>query len=454
MNAEHQVKLEDGARQRPEARLDRQLMAARMMGRPVLLDRTYARQLYASLAGFAGATSLADEEGPIPLADKMHVKGLYGVRGESQHRPYHMEQGVAVIPVNGPLMHKWPYLGMYSAGYGALLKVVSMAVEDSEVDGILLDMDTPGGEVAGCFDTSQRLRELSEIKPIGALCNDMNLSAGMCLASAASRRFITQTGEAGSVGVVMAHFSYEEWDKKDGLQVTLIYSGERKVDGNMYQNLPEEVFALFQNQIHDLRHEFADIVGEYIGMESDDVLATEAGVYRGQAAIDVGFADELVNGHEAIPAFLDYLSSQGRSTSNGVTMSDDKSKPADEAGQDGAQPAGNSAQDDQPGLTAAETTQAAADERERIQGILGHEEAQGRSDLANHLAFKTDMTVEAAAAALAASGVEDDSPPGSELDQAMQNAGSPGIGADAPDGKGESDADRILGAHRQATGRK
>lgn len=424
--------------------LSRQIIASRFVGKPAFLDRSYAQTLYASLSS---ANTLIECDSPIQLAGNMQMVG----GNHDSYKPYRIDGGVAVIPINGSLMHKWPILGRFSAGYDAILRVVSLAIEDCDVQGILLDMDSHGGEVAGCFDTAEKLRALGQIKPIGAVCNDMNLSAGMCLASAAERRYITQTGEAGSVGVVMAHFSHEGWNKEQGTEVTLIYSGDRKVDGNPYESLPDEVFTQFQNECKALRQEFATIVSEHTGMGLDDVLATEAAVYRGEAAITVGFADELVNGHDALPAFQNYLSSQGRSTTIGATMSDENTSTAN-AVDDDAQPAGINAEDT--AVTAeSEATQARADERDRVSGILGNEEAEGRKSLAEHFAFKTDMSVEDAVSAMASAPLADDAPVGSSLDDAMASTDAPNIGAAASDNQ-PSDADRIVGSYAVATGLK
>ncbi|WP_176687436.1 S49 family peptidase, partial [Escherichia coli] len=73
---------------------------------------------------------------------------------------------------------------------------------------------------------------------VWALANDMNCSAGQLLASAASRRLVTQTARTGSIGVMMAHSNYGAALEKQGVEITLIYSGSHKVDGNPYSHLP------------------------------------------------------------------------------------------------------------------------------------------------------------------------------------------------------------------------
>ena len=430
-------------------------MMSRFCNRPLFLDRSYARQLFSSVSEAMNIVSLEDENGDVSLDDKVRAKSLYpyGSSSEERYRPYRLEDGVAVIRVHGSLMHGSEAVSMWYAGYQGIVRVVSLAMDDPEVDGVLLVLDSPGGEVAGCFDTAQYLRELGKIKPLGAVAHDMNLSAAMCLASAAEVRFITQTGEAGSIGVVMAHFSYEEMDKKNGLEVTLIHSGEHKVDGNDYQNLPDEVFKSFQTECHELRQQFATIVSEHTDMSLDDVLATEAAVYRGQAAIDVGLADELVNGHEVVDAFRNYLSSQDSTTTTGATMETNGTKPGDRSGTPTDQPAGAESQAAIDAAAAQSTQEATA----RIQGILSHENAKGREALANHLAFKTSLSLEDAAAALAAQPIEEDGANEPSPGQALENAMGNEPGAEVPAGGAGDEpgaAERMAETFAQVTGRK
>ncbi|HGE3551283.1 TPA: S49 family peptidase, partial [Escherichia coli] len=125
------------------------------------------------------------------------------------------------------------------------------------VDGILLDMDTPGGMVAGAFDCADIIARVRDIKPVWALANDMNCSAGQLLASAASRRLVTQTARTGSIGVMMAHSNYGAALEKQGVEITLIYSGSHKVDGNPYSHLPDDVRETLQSRMDATRQMFA-----------------------------------------------------------------------------------------------------------------------------------------------------------------------------------------------------
>ncbi|HBX36227.1 MAG TPA: Clp protease ClpP [Pseudohongiella sp.] len=437
-------------------------IASRVLNTPLLLEPGYARVFFNALSSKLGIRNLYDADGKIEELGKLHVKmGIDDSRDSAaaqEYRPYRLVNGVAVLPISGTLVHKHGYLQPYSGmtGYDGIIARLAVALEDRKVNGVLLDFDTPGGEVAGCFDAANRIRSLAAQagKPCWGLCYDMNASAGMALASAADRRLITQTGIAGSVGVVMAHASWEKYLENEGVDVTLIFSGAHKVDGNPYQALPEDVLDDFQARSDKLRGEFAALVSEMTGMDVQAVLDTEARCYRGQEAIDIGFADQLVNGNEAIEVFADYLSSEGRTTitTGGMSMS----KVTENQTQEQAPAANASAGGDQPAATPAPA--ASADdhrkaERERCGAILRSEEAKGRAGLAEHLAYNTDMTVEKALETLKAAPAESAAGGRSPLDAAMETAANVTVGS-AGSSAEVSEVDQVMGDYYKATNKR
>ncbi len=124
--------------------------------------------------------------------------------------------------------------------------------------GVLLDIDSPGGQAAGAFDCADMIYRLRQQKPVWALCNDTACSAAMLLASACSRRLVTQTSRIGSIGVMMSHVSYAGHLAQAGVDITLIYSGAHKVDGNQFEALPAEVRQNMQQRIDAARRMFAE----------------------------------------------------------------------------------------------------------------------------------------------------------------------------------------------------
>ncbi|EBP9228897.1 S49 family peptidase [Salmonella enterica] len=253
-------------------------------------------------------------------------------------------------------------------GYDGITARLQQAISDPEVTGVLLDIDSPGGQAAGAFDCADMIYRLGQQKPIWALMNDVACSGAMLLASACSRRLVTQTARIGSVGVVMAHASYAGQLEQEGVEITLLYSGKHKTDLNPYQALPDDVRTDYQQKMDATRQMFADRVAQYIGLSAEAVMATEAAIYDGQAGIEVGLADEMVNAADAISVMAAALKN-------------------------------NSKGGDMPELTA---TEAAAQENQRVMGIIGCPEAKGREALAQMLAGQPGMSVAQAQAILAA----------------------------------------------------
>ncbi|ENX6959894.1 S49 family peptidase, partial [Escherichia coli] len=146
---------------------------------------------------------------------------------------------------------------------------------------------------AGAFDCADIIYRLRQQKPVWALCNDTACSAAMLLASACSRRLVTQTSRIGSIGVMMSHVSYAGHLAQGGVDITLIYSGAHKVDGNQFEALPAEVRQDMQQRIDAARRMFAEKVAMFTGLSVDAVTGTEAAVFEGQSGIEAGLADEL-----------------------------------------------------------------------------------------------------------------------------------------------------------------
>ena len=98
------------------------------------------------------------------------------------------------------------------------------------------------------------------------------------MAAQADRILLPRTGAVGSIGVVVMHADLSGKLDQDGVQVTLIHSGQHKVDGNPYAPLPGDVRGDIQREIDVLRFLFAETVaaGRAGRLSQETALATEA----------------------------------------------------------------------------------------------------------------------------------------------------------------------------------
>ncbi|MDM3448000.1 S49 family peptidase [Citrobacter sp. Cb027] len=347
-------------------------IAAAAFNEPLLLEPAYARVFFCALGREMGAASLSVPQQQIVMSppDMQAETDYFMAGGKRPARVYRVKDGIAVLPVTGSLVHRLgamrPFSGM--TGYDGITACLQQAMADPSVRGVLLDIDSPGGQSAGAFDCADMIYRLRDKKPIWALCNDTACSAAMLLAAACSRRLVTQTSRTGSIGVMMAHASFAGQLAQSGVDITLIYSGTHKVDGNQFSALPAEIREGFQQRIDAARVMFAEKVAQYTGLAVDVVMATEAAVFDGRNGIDAGLADELVNASDAITVMASALS-QGN---KGGVM---------------------------PELNATEAT---TQENQRVMGILTCQEAKGREPLAQMLAATPGVSVDQAKTILAA----------------------------------------------------
>jgi len=415
-------------------------IASMAFNEPLMLEPAYARVLFCALAGQLGITRLTDTVsgatiGAEQIAEPLALFGDDEEMGPRPSRSYQITNGIAVLPVSGTLVSKTrslqPYSGM--TGYNGIIARLQQAMSDPGVDGILLDMDTPGGMVSGAFDCADIIARMRDIKPIWALANDMNCSAGQLIASAASRRLVTQTARTGSIGVMMARSNYGAALKTQGVEVTLIYSGDHKIDGNPYEKLPKDVRADFQTRIDATRQMFAEKVSAYTSMSVQSVLDTEAAVFSGQESVDNGLADELVNNTDALGVMREALDRRKKTTTGGTMPSPSASaatnQPANQAATQTTAPAEQVTTIDTttaaltaPADLSAQVSAAVAAENGRIMGILNCEEAKGRESQARALAETPGMTVESAQRILAAAPQSAQARTDTALDRLMETA--------------------------------
>lgn len=184
---------------------------------------------------------------------------------------------------------------------------------------VLLEIDSSGGEAGGVFDVAQRLRTLAQTsgKPLWAIADEAALSAAYAIAAAADRLWLTRTAEVGSIGVVAVHVDESVADAKAGMTYTFLHAGAHKVDGHPHAPLPAPVAADIQADIEQLHDQFIALVAGFRRLPPEAIRDTEARVYRGEAALQAGLADQIGTRAEAITALHRQLAmSAGRSLRN------------------------------------------------------------------------------------------------------------------------------------------
>ena len=213
----------------------------------------------------------------------------------------------AVIAIHGILTKKPgafdDFLGMTS--YEKIQEEIEEALSNKDIETILLDIDSPGGEVNGVFDLADFIYESRLKKRIVALANDDAYSAAYAIASSAEKVFMSRTSGVGSIGVIASHIDQSRFDEKQGIKYTTIFAGNRKNDLNPHEPINSEGLKSLREEIDRLYEMFVQLIERNRNLSIEAIKSTEAGLYFGKNAVDIGFADgittffEFINNHKS-----------------------------------------------------------------------------------------------------------------------------------------------------------
>mgnify|MGYP002413556975 CR=1 FL=1 len=181
--------------------------------------------------------------------------------------------GVAIIPITGTIMPRANLMSEYSGGTSvqSLTKQLRAALNDPEVGSILLDIDSPGGQVSNVPELSAEILASRGDKPIVAVANTLAASAAYWLAASADEIVVSPSAEVGSIGVLAMHQDVSQALEREGVVVNFIHAGKYKVEGNPYQPLDDEARGAIQARVDDYYDMFINAVAKGRGVKASDV---------------------------------------------------------------------------------------------------------------------------------------------------------------------------------------
>ena len=281
-----------------------EFLAQRLFNTPLAIAPGKAEVIMAALADRLGISQIARlNPAPLMMEDDDVV---YSSPGRNGRAGYEVVAGVAIIEVYGTLVQKLgslrPWSGM--TGYDGIRQNFLMALSDPDVKAIMLDIDSPGGEVAGCFDLVDAIYRARGKKPIWSILNECAYSAAYAIASAADRITVPRTGGVGSIGVIWMHMDWSKALTGAGFKVTFITYGESKADGHPEIPLSPEALARFQGDIDTMGEMFVTTVARNRNISAKAVRDTQAATYLGAAGVSQALADHVLAPDAAFRALL------------------------------------------------------------------------------------------------------------------------------------------------------
>ena len=253
-----------------------------------------------------------------------HMNSVSGQEIRAETRPVNSlgdfdELNIAVIPVLGSLVARNHGMGGGDSSglrsYRTLMLDINAAANDRSVAGIMLDLDSFGGMSAGCERVTRFIADINAKKPVHALVDLNAYSAAYSIAAACSRIHLTdQTAGVGSIGCIAIHCDISAANEKAGLHYTTVTFGGLKDQFSPLRPLDKDAVDALRKSVtaHGMR--FAETVAELRNLKIADVLATEAGTYSGQSALDAGLADDIASFDEALAILADDIETRKKTS--------------------------------------------------------------------------------------------------------------------------------------------
>jgi protease-4 len=173
-----------------------------------------------------------------------------------------------------------------------LVEQLAEVAKDPRVKALIVEIDSPGGSVAGGESLHDAIAAVAETKPVVAVMDGIATSAGYMIAVPAARIFAQPATLTGSIGVLLPTGEASGLLKTLGITVDDITSGALKDQPNYTKPLTPEGRAVLQGLVMDMYDQFVAMVAEGRGMDPDKVRALGDGrAYTGRQALKLGLVD-------------------------------------------------------------------------------------------------------------------------------------------------------------------
>jgi protease-4 len=186
---------------------------------------------------------------------------------------------------------------------------LTKASEDHWIKGVILRLDTPGGEVTASdilYNEIARFKQRTGL-PVVALMMGLATSGGYYVASACDSIIAHPSTITGSIGVISLFPNLEKLFAKIGVGVNVIKSGDMKDSGSAFRDLTEEERKIFQNIVDDFYQRFLEVVysrrKDVLSMEELKTSA-DGRVYTASQALELKLIDRVGYFEDALEELL------------------------------------------------------------------------------------------------------------------------------------------------------
>lgn len=269
-------------------------LAQRLINQPMALLPERLNALRATIVSHQ-----ADDE-----VDPDEIRSALGMAARANPRA---PGAVAVVPFVGYVQQRADWFTRAGLGLSvdAFAQGMRAIVSDPNVKAVVIDVNSPGGEVGGVQEASDVVYSLRGAKPIVAVSNTLMASAAYYVASAADEVIASPSSMTGSIGVWTLLVDESEFWSSQGIKLEVVRAGKYKAIGNPFEPITDEVRARFQARVDEFYGQFVAAVARNRGRSVADVRGGfgEGDVAGAQEAVKAGLADRVATLEQTIARF-------------------------------------------------------------------------------------------------------------------------------------------------------
>ncbi|WP_456423481.1 signal peptide peptidase SppA [Thermococcus sp.] len=175
-------------------------------------------------------------------------------------------------PSNGTTIAVVPVFGIIT-DYTALqvIPLIRKLASNSSIGGVLLWIESPGGDVGPVMDIYSAVKKLSLVKPVVAYSGGIMASGGYYIANGADKIVAGPLAQVGSIGVIYVHYDLQENYQRNGIKVEVFKTGPYKDMGAEWRGLTEEEKKIIANMVNTYFQAFLQAVSEGRNMSVSEV---------------------------------------------------------------------------------------------------------------------------------------------------------------------------------------
>lgn len=209
------------------------------------------------------------------------------------------KEGIALFQINGVMMKS---VGSMSAGTSTIRmrQQIRAARKNPDVLGGFLFIDTPGGTVRGNQDLADEVAAFAAVKPFYAYTEDMTASAGVSVASQATKRFANNSSALyGAMGTYAVLEDTSGMAEKLGVKVHVIKAGEHKGAGTEGTEITPEQIADAQRIVNSLNDNYLGLIARGLNKPIESIRAIADGrIHPASIAVSMGLIDGVQTADE------------------------------------------------------------------------------------------------------------------------------------------------------------